>query len=37
MTGAEIFDLIKGETGIDKEHLRTTSGYKEIKPYDQTF
>ena len=37
MTGDEIFDLIKGDTGIDKEHLRITCGYKEIKPYDQTY
>ena len=37
MTGAEIFDLIEGDTGIDKEHLRITSGYKEIKPYGQTY
>ena len=37
MTGAEIFDLIIGNTGIDKEHLRITCGYKEIIPNDQTY
>ena len=37
MTGTEIFDLIERNTRIDKEHLRITSGYKELKPYNQTY
>ena len=37
MTGTKIFDLIVRDTGINKEHLRITSGYKEINPNNQTY
>ena len=37
MTGARIFDLLSRDTGIDKEHLRITSGYKEIIYCNKTY
>ena len=37
MTGAKIFDLLIRDTGIDKDHLRITSGYKEIIFCDKTY
>ena len=37
MTGARIFDLLSRGTGIDKEHLRITSGYKEIIFCNKTY
>ena len=37
MTGAKIFDLLIRDTGINKEHLRITSGYKEIIFCNKTY
>ena len=37
MTGAKIFDLLIRDTGIDKDHLRITSGYKEIIFCNKTY
>ena len=37
MTGAEIFELLSRETGIEKEHLRITSGCKEITFRNKTY
>ena len=37
MTGAKIFELLIRDTGIDKGHLRITSGYKEIIFCNKTY
>ena len=37
MTGAKIFDLLIRDTGIDKDHLRITNGYKEIIFCNKTY